>query len=50
LTAASSAMVRIRDRYDPDPANRPAYEDAYNRYVELFDALRPLFSRTEPPS
>ena len=28
---------------DPDPANRAAYDDAYGTYIELFDALRPLF-------
>ena len=49
LQAAVSSMVTIRDRYDPDPASRAAYDDAYNRYVELFDALRPLFTRTGRP-
>ncbi len=49
LVAASSAMVRIRDRYDPDGAVRAAYDDAYGRYVRLFDALRPMFNaRTVP--
>jgi xylulokinase len=48
LAAASSSMVTIRDHYDPNPANRAAYDDAYNRYVELFDALRPMYNRTRP--
>ena len=44
LEAACSAMVAVGDRYEPDPAARSAYDDAYGRYVRLFDALRPLFS------
>lgn len=49
LTAASSAMLTILDRYEPDPATRAAYDGAFNRYVELFDALRPLFAATGQP-
>jgi xylulokinase len=48
LQAASSSMVTIRDRYDPNPANRAVYDDAHNRYVELFDALRPMYNRIRP--
>jgi xylulokinase len=44
LTAASAAMVTILDRYDPKPETRAAYDEAYGRYVQLFDALRPLFA------
>jgi xylulokinase len=49
LATACSAMVTIRDRYEPDPATRAAYDDAYGRYVRLFDALRPLFGQAGPP-
>lgn len=48
LAAACSAMVTIQDRYEPDPATRAAYDDAYGRYLRLFDALRPLFANTGP--
>ena len=48
LRTASSSMVTIRDRYDPDPANRPAYDDAFGRYVALFEALRPMYERPRP--
>jgi len=44
LSAACAAMVTVKDRYEPDPTTRTAYEDAYGRYVRLFDALRPLFA------
>lgn len=43
LAAADAALVVRQGRFDPDPAVRPAYDDAYGRYVRLFDALRPTF-------
>jgi xylulokinase len=49
LAAACSAMVKVRDRYEPDPATRAAYDDAYGRYLRLFDALRPLFANAGRP-
>jgi xylulokinase len=49
LSAACSAMVTIKDRYEPDPATRIAYDDAYDRYLRLFDALRPLFTMAGRP-
>ena len=39
-----SASLTVKDRYEPDPATRGAYEGAYGRYLDLFDALRPLFA------
>ncbi len=44
LDAARQAMIAVRDRYIPDPATRNAYDAAYRRYGELFDALRPVFA------
>ncbi len=32
-------------RFEPDPAKRATYDDAYDRYVRLFDALRPEFEQ-----
>jgi xylulokinase len=50
LAAAGATMVRIERRYEPDPTTRAAYDAAYDRYVRLFDALRPMFSdRPTPP-
>lgn len=49
LAAASEAMVTVRDRYEPDPTTRAAYDDAYGRYIRLFDALRPLFAASGRP-
>jgi xylulokinase len=50
LSAASSAMVTVKDRYEPDPSTRAAYDDAYGRYLRLFDALRPLFATAGRPT
>ncbi len=44
LAAAGAAMVRAHRRYEPDAANRATYDRAYDRYVRLFDTLRPLFA------
>lgn len=49
VSVACAAMVRVKDRYEPDLATRVAYEDAYGRYVRLFDALRPLFAAAGRP-
>jgi xylulokinase len=46
LASAAAAMVAMRDRYEPSPATRPAYDEAYERYLRLFDALQPLFALT----
>ena len=45
LAAADAALVAARDRFEPDPANRAAYDDAFDRYNRLFEALRPEFER-----
>ena len=49
LAAAGAAMIHPQARYEPDPANRAVYDEAYDRYVRLFDALRPLFGRPGHP-
>jgi xylulokinase len=48
LAAAGAAMVTVRRRYEPDAGAREVYDDAYGRYIALFDALRPLFAGGAP--
>lgn len=48
LDAASAAAVVTKDRYAPDPAVRPAYDEAYARYLRFFDAVRPMFAPDRP--
>ena len=45
LAAAERALVTTGARFEPDPETRPAYDDAYDRYVRLFEAMRPEFER-----
>ena len=39
---AASACVRVRDRVEPQPAWREAYEAGYERFRSLYPAVRPL--------
>ena len=45
LAAADAALVATKARFEPEAANRAAYDAAYDRYVRLFEALRPEFER-----
>ena len=41
---AVSAFVTFRPEvHEPDPATRPAYDEAYGRYRSVYQALRPVF-------
>ncbi len=42
---AVDACVRVRDVVEPDPAWREAYVEGYQRFRELYPALRPHFHR-----
>jgi len=44
LDAATAVAVATKRRYDPDPAARRACDEAYARYLKLFDAVRPMFA------
>lgn len=47
LAAAGRAMVATRRTFIPDPAASAVYEVAYTRYIQLFEALRPLFAQSD---
>jgi xylulokinase len=42
LDAARATMVRPAGSYEPDPARHEAYSRVYDRYLKLYDAVRPL--------
>lgn len=44
LDEAGAAMVVRRTEFTPDAGAGATYDEAYRRYVELFDALRPAFA------
>ncbi len=43
LQQAAEKMVRLADRLQPTPAHVPVYEQAYQRYCQLNDALDTVF-------
>ncbi len=45
LQAGASAMVRRAERIEPNPATRETYDAGYARYVETYEALKPLFAK-----
>lgn len=49
LETASATMVAVKHRYSPDAAAHRAYDVAYARYQQLFEALRPLYIGEGPP-
>jgi autoinducer 2 (AI-2) kinase len=46
LKEASDRIVRIRERIDPDPSTRSAYDESYERYRQTYFALLPVFEET----
>jgi xylulokinase len=45
LEEGVAAMTSVARRLEPDPATRPAYDEAFGAYLALYPALRPL----QPP-
>jgi xylulokinase len=43
LAEAAGALRAGGETIEPDPRNRAAYDDAYQRYQELFRSLKPMF-------
>jgi len=44
---AAGRMIQIKERFDPNPGNQPAYEEAFRTYVNLYEALCPLFDKRQ---
>jgi xylulokinase len=42
---AVGQMVQIKARFEPTVENLPVYEEAFKTYVNLYDALCPLFAQ-----
>ena len=48
LDEACAAMVVPNRRFEPAPSARATYDAGYQRYLELFDTLRPSFAAYGP--
>jgi sugar (pentulose or hexulose) kinase len=42
---AAGQMVQIRERFEPNRENMPVYDSNFRTYVDLYNALCPLFSK-----
>lgn len=40
---AAEKMIRIKQRFEPNPAHRAVYDDTFGTYIKLYEALCPLF-------
>jgi len=40
---AAERMIQIKQRFEPNPVNRAIYDDTFDTYLRLYDALCPLF-------
>jgi xylulokinase len=45
LSEAGNHIVRIRERIEPEPATKSAYDEAYERYRKTYFALLPVFEQ-----
>lgn len=46
IAEAASQMVQIKERFEPAPSNFAVYDEAYATYVQLYNALCPLFEKS----
>jgi xylulokinase len=44
LKLAAAEMVHLQERIEPNSANEEVYSFAYKKYINLYDALEPLFN------
>ena len=45
LDQAVKKMVALKSKLEPNPANAEIYDQAYRRYIALYEALVPVFAR-----
>ncbi len=44
LESAVENMVQVKDRFEPNPDTKAAYEEMYGKYVDLYDSLTGMFA------
>jgi sugar (pentulose or hexulose) kinase len=45
LQGACDRMIKPKESYDPRPEVAAVYDEAYGKYVDLYDAVCPIFDR-----
>ena len=45
LEEATSKMVKIKERFQPNPENAGLYARYFKKYVDLYDALVGMFAK-----
>lgn len=45
VAEAVGQMVQVKDRFEPTPANKAVYDASFRTYVDLYNALCPLFAK-----
>jgi len=44
LESGVENMVQVKDRFEPNPDTKAAYEEMYGKYVDLYDSLTGMFA------
>jgi sugar (pentulose or hexulose) kinase len=47
ISEAVQQMIQIKEYFEPDSSNVPIYDEAYLTYVKLYEALCPIFEKSE---
>jgi hypothetical protein len=45
VAEAVGQMVQIKERFEPTPQKEAVYDSGFRTYLDLYDALCPLFSK-----
>ena len=48
LFEASTALVRVKDTYLPDADMHARYEEHYERYCRMYDAVKGIYGLENP--
>jgi len=45
VQSACRNMVHVSEKFEPSAKNKIIYDQVYNRYIDLYDSLKDLFSK-----
>jgi xylulokinase len=44
---AAEQMIQFKERFEPNPVYRAVYDETFGTYINLYDALCPLFEQRQ---